>query len=372
MLAASPRAAVAVAKAAVEPLSREIVITGEFRPYQVVDVHAKVAGYMRQIYVDVGDRVTAGQLLAILDIPEMTDELAQAKATRGRAEAELLRMKGELERAQANQSLIDLSWSRLVSVNKTEKGLVAQHEIDEALARKRAAEAQVAAAKASLTSAEQQIEFSRASEERTKTLSGYAQIVAPFAGVVTKRYADTGAMIQAGTASQTQAMPVVRIAQIDRLRMIIPVPESAAPDIAIGKQATIRVNSLGRSFSGKVSRFTSDVRSSTRTMDVEVDVMNPKGALIPGMYADAVLTLEHRQNAITVPVQALVVRDGKRLVMVVNAQGLVEDRPVEVGMERATRVEVVKGVAVDEMVIVGNKGQLKAGDKVEPKVVGIG
>jgi RND family efflux transporter MFP subunit len=360
---------VAVAKAAVEPLAREIVITGEFRPYQVVDIHAKVAGYMKRIYVDVGDRVKSGQLLAVLEIPEMKDDLARAAAERRRSSAELMRARGELARALANQNLVTLSWSRLVSVNKTETGLVAQQEIDEALARKRAADAQVEAAKAALAAAEQQIEISKASEQKIKTLSEYSRITAPFAGWIIRRFADTGAMIQAGTASQTQAMPVVRLAQIDRLRMTIPVPESAVPQIRIGRPVCIRVSSLGKTLTGTISRFTGDVQTATRTMDVEADVPNPGGILMPGMYADAILTLQRNERAVTIPVQALTAREGKQFVMAVSPQGLIEEREIQAGIETAAKIEVVKGVEPEEMVVVGNRGQLRNGEKVEPRLV---
>jgi RND family efflux transporter MFP subunit len=361
---------VAVSKATTQPLVRETVLTGEFRPYQVIDLHAKVAGYLKQISVDVGDRVQAGQLLAVIEIPEIADELTRAEAESRRSHSEQDRAKGELDRALANQSLVDLSYKRLLGVTKTEPGLVAQQEIDEAAARKRSADAQVAAARAALASAEQQIAVSQATEQRGKTMVEYARIVAPFSGMITKRFADPGAMIQAGTASQSQAMPVVRLAQIDRLRTVIPVPESIVPIVRVGAPVTIRVNSLGKSFPARISRYTGDVATSTRTMDAEIDVANP-GILMPGMYADVVLTLEKREHAITVPVQALMSRAGRKSVLVVSPEGIVEERPIELGIENSARVEIRSGLAQDEMVVVGNRTELKAGQKVDPKVSGV-
>lgn len=359
---------VAVAKATSETLSRELALSGEFRPFQVVEVHSKVAGYVKKIFVDVGDRVKAGQLLATLEIPEMQDELAQAAAEGRRTTAEVARAKGDLERAEANRALVDLSYSRLASVTKTEPGLIAQQEIDEALARKRAAEAQVAAAKAALAASEQQIQITQASGRRTQTMSEYSQIRAPFSGMITKRYADTGAMIQAGTASQSQAMPVVRLSQMDRLRMVVPVPESAVALIRVGKPVSIRVNSLGKTFNGRISRFTGDVQLSTRTMDVEVDVPNPSGVLKPGMYADVILTLEKHENALTVPVQAVSTRDGKRYVLAVR-QGVLEERRIQAGIETAARIEALSGLAPGDLVVIGNRSQLKAGQNVQAKLM---
>jgi RND family efflux transporter MFP subunit len=363
--------AVAVARVSREPLSREIVLTGEFRPYQAIDLHAKVAGYLKEISVDVGDRVKAGQLLAIIEIPEMNDELVRSEAESRRSHSELERAKSDLERSLSNQALVELSYKRLLSVGKTEPGLIAQQEIDEAAARKRTADAQVAADRAALVSAEQQIGISRAIEQRSKTMVEYARIVAPFSGVITKRFADPGAMIQAGTASQSQAMPVVRLAQIDRLRTVIPVPESIVPLLRVGAGVNVRINSLGKTYPGRIARFNKDVATATRTMEAEIDFANPDGQVVPGMYADVVLTLEKRQDAVTVPVQALISSGDKKAVMVVTPQGLIEERLVQLGIETAARVEVRSGVNPDELVVVGNRTELKVGQVVLPKVGGV-
>jgi RND family efflux transporter MFP subunit len=370
--AAAEPVIVAVAKVVPENFSRTVVLTGEFRPYQVVDLHAKVAGYLKSIAVDAGDRVSAGQVLAELENPEMKDELVRAAAERKRSDAELLRARGELEKAEAARSLIDVSYSRLSSVMKSEPGLVAQQEVDELLARKRSAEAQVSAARAALAAAGQQIEVARASEQRGRTMLDYSRIVAPFSGIILKRFADPGAMIQAGTASQSQAMPLVRLAQIDRLRMVVPVPESHAARIRVGAPVTVRVNSLEREFRGAVSRFGGDVQMATRTMDIEIDVPNSSGVILPGMYADATLTLEKRANALAIPVQALSTRDGKRFVMVVGRERTIEEREIQTGIETADKIEVLGGLAKEELVVIGNRAQLKPGQQVSTKNEGIG
>lgn len=367
---ASAPPVVAVAKVTFGELSREVVLTAEFRPYQVIDLHAKVAGYVKRINVDVGDSVKTGQLLAVLEVPEMADELSKVAAEKRRSMADLERARGELQRAEANRSLAEVSYNRLFSVTKTDPGLIAQQEIDEASARKRSADAQVAAAKAALGAAEHQVAVSKASEQRAVTMNEYTQITAPFSGMITKRFADTGAMIQAGTASQSQAMPVVRLAEIDHLRLVLPVPESIVPRIRVGAPVKVRVTALNREFAGKVSRYTGDVQMATRTMDAEVDVANPSGVLMPGMYADAVLTLEKNDNALTVPVQALIAREGKRFVMVVK-KGVIEERPIQSGIETAASIEVRSGLNAGELVIVGTRTGLKPGQRVEAKIGGV-
>ena len=150
--------------------------------------------------------------------------------------------------------------------------------------------------RAALAAAEQQLAVSKATANKTHTLLEYARITAPFAGVITHRYADTGAMIQAGTSSQTQTMPVVQLSENDRLRLIIQVPESAVSHIRVGEPVDVRVESLGRTFPGVIARFAGKVNAETRTMETEVDVQNANLTLVPGMYAYASIALERTQR----------------------------------------------------------------------------
>ncbi|MBI3470429.1 MAG: efflux RND transporter periplasmic adaptor subunit [Candidatus Solibacter usitatus] len=359
---------VAVAKVTTGSLSNQIDLTAEFRPYQEVDVHAKVAGYLKKIYVDAGDRVAQGQLLAVLEIPELDDEMAQMSAVERRSEAELARAREEVQRSQSAFSISSLSYNRLAEVLKTRPNLVAQQEVDEAEARNRMAGAQLSAAKAALAAAEQQVQVSKAGERRIGTLQAYSRITAPFAGVVTKRYADTGAMIQAGTASQTQAMPVVRISENTRLRLVLPVPESLAARLRAGRRVEVRVASLDRTFTGMIARFSGKVNTATRTMETEVDVPNPALVLVPGMYASATLTLEQKANALVVPLQAVSGHDTEPKVLVVNGEKKLEERAVKLGVEDADNVEVLSGVGQGDLVVIGNRSQLRPGQTVEPKV----
>ena len=192
----------------------------------------------------------------------------------------------------------------------------------------------------------------------------YLRITAPFSGMVTKRYADQGAMIQAGTASQTQAMPVIRLSEVDHLRLVLPVPESIISRVKLGSPVEVRVDSLQRVFQGKVARFTGRLETATRTMDTEVDIPNPGGAILPGMYGYATLTLDSRSDALAVPVQAIERRDTKPTVFIVNAQGQIEQRAVVTGLETPEMVEITSGLEPGDMVVVGNRGGLKAGKSV--------
>jgi RND family efflux transporter MFP subunit len=356
---------VAVARASTEDLSHGLVLTAEFKPFQEVDVMAKVAGYIKRINVDVGDRVHQGQLLAVLEIPEMGDDLTRADAATVRARAEVARARDELRRAETAHNIAHLSFQRLSAVAEKKPGLVAQQEIDESQSKDLVSEAQVASAKSALAATEEQVNVNSADTRRVKTMLEYTQVTAPFAGVITKRYADTGSMIQAGTASQTQAMPVVKLSDNSMLRLILPVPESAVPTVHTGQQVEVRVPTLNRSFAGRVARFTGKLAESTRTMDTEVDVPNPSMVLIPGMYAEVDLTLARRNRVLTIPVTAI---DGNHQVMVVTPNNRVEIRKLGIGLESSDSAEVTSGLNEGDLVVVAGRSSLQAGQEVKPRV----
>jgi RND family efflux transporter MFP subunit len=344
----------------------------EFIPYQEVDVHAKVAGYLKKIYVDVGDRVKQGQLLAVLEIPELNAEVDQATAAVNSSELEIKRAQSQLTEAEAAHEDAHLTYTRLAELPKIKPNMIAQQEIDQALAHDHEAEAKIEAAKAAVEVAKEKHSEARANAERVRTLLSYTRIEAPFAGLVTKRYADTGAMVPAGTSTSTQAMPVVRISEDETLRLVVPVPESIVPLIHIGQQVDVSVGSLHRSFKGVVWRFTGKVDTATRTMQTEIEVKNPQRLLKPGMYATANLTLDSIPDALVVPVQAVSITDNKASVVVVKEDKTVEERRITTGMETASLVEVQSGLAENDLIVVGNRGLLKPGQKVEPKLVETG
>lgn len=366
---------VAVARVKSCDLSHDIVLTAEFKPYQEVDVMAKVAGFVKAINVDIGDRVRSGQLLATLEVPEMQDELAHAEAAVQRAQADVTHANDELQRTKAAQEIAALSYNRLAAVARTQPGLVAQQEVDDAHSKDLAAKAQVSAAQSAIAAATEQVRVNEADVAKIKTLMGYTQVTAPFDGVITKRYADKGSMIQAGTASQTQAMPLVRLSQNSLLRLILPVPESAVPTVHIGQQVEVRVPTLHRSFPGKVVRFEDKLSLETRTMDTEVDVSNPDMLLIPGMYAEVDLRLAQRNEVPSIPLTAVdtdSTNASAGRVMVVTPNGRVEPRRVQLGLETADLVEVRSGLNEGDLVVIGNRSTLQPGEEVRPKLTTIG
>ncbi len=350
-------------------LSQVLTIAAEFRPYQEIEVHAKVAGYLKSIPVDVGDHVKDGQLLAVLEVPELQNEAQEDKASIDRATEEVNRAQADLVRAESAHQMAHLSAQRLAEAGKERPKLIAQQDLDDASGRDQQAEAQVATAKASIAAAQGQLAFAKATAQKTETLVGYTRIIAPFTGVITRRYADKGAMIQAGTSSQTQTMPLVRLSQIDTLRLTIAVPESAVPLIHLKEPVTVQVPAIGRTFPGAVSRFADRLDPETRTMPVEVDVPNPTGQLVPGMNAAAGITLHEVAGALTVPIDALDRDGGDTRVFVVGNGHRVEPRTVHVELETANRAAVNGAIAEGDLVVVGNRDQLKPGTVVTPKVI---
>jgi RND family efflux transporter MFP subunit len=186
---------------------------------------------------------------------------------------------------------------------------------------------------------------------------------------VTARTANLGTLMQAGTSSSTQAMPLVKLSQDDLYRLVIPVPESSVRYIQIGKPVEVRVPALNQSFPGKVARSSLDVQEGTRTMHTEVDVPNPKRLLMPGMYAETTLTLEAKENVLAVPLEAVNHEGDTTTVDVVNSAGTVDVRTVTVGLETSTDAEIVSGLEEGDQVIVSDRSGLKAGQAVNAKAV---
>lgn len=360
---------VSVAKVTRQDLARELELAAEFRPWQEIDLHAKVSGYLKSIPVDVGDHVRQGQLIAVLEVPEMTQELAQASGSARRTALEVERAQSDVKRAETAAQIRKLSYDRLAEVIKTRPNLIAQQEIDNALARYNEAQAQLSSARAAAAAMEEQVNIANATKERVQTMMSYSRISAPFSGVITQRRGDPGALVQAGTASHTQALPVVRLSQIDRLRLVLPVPESVVPRIKPGDPVEIRVDTLGKVFQGKISRFTGRLDSATRTMETEVDLPNPAGAIKPGMYGYATLRLDQRQHAVAVPVQAVSGHGPEATVMAVDSNQRLQERKIVAGIETPNMIEVLSGLQESEMVVIGNRNRLKPGMLVNPKLM---
>lgn len=333
----SPTHVVAVATVGREDLNNEVTIPAEFRPYVEAELNAKVAGYLQKINVDFGDKVKKGDVLAVLEVPELKAELNASIAAQ--------------QRAEANYTNTHLIYTRLLDVNEKHPDLVARQDIDTAYANDNVALAAVVSAKADV--------------EKYQTLFGYTQITAPFDGVVTWRSADPGALIQAGTSSDTAARPLVRLSDNYLLRLDFPVSVKYVKDVRLGATVTVRIQSLGnKTFAGKITRFTDQVSDATRTMITELEVENPNLEIVPGMYAAVVLKVEHRTNVLAIPTEAVASAKTSR-VDVVNNNNEIEEREVTLGLETPNRYEIISGLKEGEQVVIGNQSQVHGGEKVE-------
>ncbi|MFZ0359233.1 MAG: efflux RND transporter periplasmic adaptor subunit [Terriglobales bacterium] len=347
-------------------LASSLTVAGQFQPYQQVDLHAKVSGYIRWIKVDIGDRVRQGEVLALLEVPELQNQVEGAQAEVRHSQSDITRAQSEVVSAESTYSALHAEYTRLEEASKERPGLIAEQELDDARAKDQQAAAQVGVAKASLDAMQQQLGVSRATRSRFETMSRYEQIVAPFTGVVTKRYADTGSLIQAGQNNNTNTLPVVQVAESDLLRLRMPVPESDVPYIQLGGDVLVKVNATGRTFTSKIIRFSRALDTNTRTMLTEVDVPNRDLSLNPGMYAETTIQLQQKNDALILPAQAVVQNGDQPYVLVVSATNHVEKRTVTLGIQTSNRAEITSGLQAGENVIASGQTGYQPGEVVSP------
>ncbi len=358
---------VAVAKVIRKPMARYLTISSELVPFQEIDVYAKESGFVSKLYVDYGSHVKKGQLMAVLEIPELQAQLQEDQASIKSASDQVTDAEHQLGRVEAQHNVLHLQYQRLNNVAKSQPGLVAQQEVDDAQGKDLAAEAQIEGAKASLQSAQSQMAVAQSKLVRDQALFDYSKITAPFNGIVTQRYANLGTLMQGGTNS-TQALPLVKLSQEDLFRLVIPVPETYVRYIKVGDPVNVRVPALGRDFPGRVARFSVDVTGSTRTMHTEVDVPNPQGILIPGVYAEATLTLDRKGDALVVPLQAVNQGTDRASVLMVDASNKIEERPIALGIQNESSAEVLSGLNEGDRVVIGDRSGLHPGELVHPKL----
>jgi len=348
-------------------LENDLTVSAEFRPYQEVDVMAKISGYVKNIRVDIGDRVRQGEVLATLEVPEIQDDKAKARAGVAVAEANVVTAQAAVQQASAATNLAHLSFQRIRDVAARDKGLVPRQEVDVAQSRDMEAAARLASANSAVKAAEQAKLAADSEYARAAAMMQYATIRAPFNGVITKRYANTGSMIQAGTSSQTQAMPIVRLAQNNLLRLTLPIPVTAVSEVKNGQLVNVNLANPRRTLKGSITRSSNSVQMATRTMETEVDVPNRDGSLVPGMYAEVHLHLAARPNVLSVPLDAVEGLGTSTQQAYVVRGGIVHLIPVVAGLQTATRVEIFSGLQSGDQVIVGRHTGLSDGEKVDAR-----
>ncbi len=363
----APSARVAIAQRG--DITHVLTLAGQFQPYQVVDVHPKVSGYMKRINVDIGDIVHQGETLAVLEVPELKAQLEQTTFELKQSQDEITRAQHEIKRTEALNYALHAESERLQQASATRPGLIAQQELDDAQSKDLSSQAQVDAAKAAMSAAQQHAEAARADNERVQALENYTNVIAPISGVVIWRYADTGALIQGGTNSNDSTLPIVRLSQSTLLRLRVPVPEDDVQYVREGDLLSVRVDAIGRSFIGKIVRFTRNVNFETRTMETEVDVDNKDLSIAPGMYANTLLQLASVKNVVTIPIEAVVLNAQQQpTVYVLDSGNRVHIRNVIVGLDGTKLAEIRSGISPGDRVLIGGQEKYQEGAEVNPLV----
>ena len=348
-------------------IAHTLSLAGQFQPYQVVDVHPKVTGFMVKINVDIGDRVRKGETLAVLEVPELNAQLKGTVFEVERAKDDLLRAQHEIKRAEAIHSALHADYERLLETSKAQPGLIAQQELDDA-----AEQGSVFGVAGGCGQSRRGRVRSSMQRWPTQTMTGCRRSrttptwCAPLDGVIVWRYADTGALIQSGTNSNEQDIPIVRLSQSGLLRLRMPIPENDVQFVHIGDPMQVRVDAIGRSFTGKIVRFTRDVNFETRTMETEIDVENQDLSISPGMYANTEMQLAHASNVTTIPVEALVLKGDREAVYVLDSSNRIHIRTVEVGLQGSKLAEIKSGLEPGDRVVLGGQENYTEGEQVSP------
>jgi RND family efflux transporter MFP subunit len=356
-----------VAKVVKQNITDRLEIASEFQPFQEINVYAKVSGYVQKLNIDWGTHVKEGQVMAILEIPELEQQLQLDEAALRKSQHDLKRAHEDLNRAQSAYAVAHITYTRLADVQKERPELVAQQDIDVAQGKDQEADAALSGAKAGLAAAEQAVAVSQAALDKDKAFYAYSRITAPFDGVVTEMYAFTGALLPAGTSSNKGDLALCRLSQNNKLRLVIPLPERAVPNVTIGESVSMKVSSLEKTVEGKIVRVSGQIDLDTRTMHTELQVDNPNYELIPGMYASVQIPLHTAENALTVPIQAFQSSgEGRGTVLVVNSSNRIELRAVNVGLQTANLIQLTSGVKEGESVVIGDQGLYRSGEPVKP------
>jgi membrane fusion protein, multidrug efflux system len=330
LIGAAPSKDTPVAAASVEVVKpqrgvihRMVTLPGEIKPAQQATLYAKVTGYLKMIAVDKGDEVKEGALIAEIEVPELLADTSKYKA--------------EVE-------LAEIDYKRVGEAQKRSPDLVTPLSVDTARGK---------------------YEVAKANLERAETLQKFTKITAPFAGIITRRTVDAGTFIPAATAGSPQSAALVTIADFRTVRVQVAVPEVEASLVKKDQPAQITVEGLpGRKFEGKVTRFSYALEDVSKTMLCEIELPNPKLELRPGMYATVKIGIERKENALLVPVEALVMEKANAFVFV-DATGKAKKTPIKAGFNDGVNVEALNGLNGDERVIRVGKTPLTDGQIIK-------
>src|SRR5882762_8458160 len=343
-------------------VARHVQTNASLEAFEQTDLFAKVSGYLSDVRVDIGDHVKAGQVLSVIDIPEMGKELAEAKAqleSKRKARETAL---SEVEHHKADVTLQDDTLERQEVL--FEGRAITDQTLGEVRAKTQIAKADLGVAEANQAFAAAQVNLGAATVEKIKTLLGYAQIVAPFDGVVARRLVNRGDLVQAATSTRTT--PLFTVQRIDTIRVFCDVPETDVPHLHMGDPAIVKPYGFeGKPFLGKVTRFSLRLNPETRNMRTEIDLSNPEERLYPGMYAEVSLEMNRRPDALTVPAAAVGSDSVGNFVYTVTDSRITR-LPINTGLTDSGRTEVTGGLSKDTPVVATIKSAPPPRTAVQP------
>lgn len=336
-----------------------LILPGNLQAVTEAPVLARASGYIKKRYVDIGDRVTAGQVLADIEAPELVQQIRQAEAAVAQADSAIQQAEASLAQGHSNENLARVTkdrWQRLL-----DKGVVSRQDNDTYQMQWQAQVANVQALEKAVAAAKSNSAALEANVSRLNELLGYQTVRAPFGGVITVRNVDTGALVTEGTTL------MFRIAQTDRLRTYLNAPQGDATSVRVGQHATLTIPDLaGRHFMGLVTRTANALDPATRTLLVEVQVDNRDGALLPGMYGQVDLAVPRKDPPLQIPGGTLVVRSDGPQVAVVRPDGTVHYTLIQLGRDFGDHLEVLGGLEEGQELAVNPGDAVHEGVKVKP------
>jgi len=336
-----------------------LVLPGSIEAVTEAPVLARASGYIRKRLVDIGDRVAAGQVLAVIEAPEIDQQIRQAKAQVDQAASAIQQAQANLVQGQANLQLAEVTkdrWQKLF-----DKGVVSRQENDTYRAQWTAQQANVDSLGKAVAAARSNLGAAEANLARLNDLQSYQTVRAPFAGVITLRNVDSGVLVTEG------ATLLYRIAQTDRLRTYLNVPQADAGSVRPGQEATLVIPDLaGRKFPGVVTRTANALDPASRTLLVEVQASNASGLLMPGMYTHVDLAVPRKEPPLVIPGDTLVVRDNVTQVAVISSDGTVHFQRIQLGRDLGDRLEVLSGLEQGQLLAINPSDAVRDGVKVKP------
>jgi RND family efflux transporter MFP subunit len=354
--------AVNVAIVAQAPGKSQLVLPGSIQAVTEAPVLARASGYIKTRYVDIGDRVKEGQLLAEIEAPELDQQVHQAKASVDQTKSGLEQAQANLDQGKTNRDIARLTWERWNAL--IAKGAVARQDVDTYKAQYDASESSMQSLDKAVNVAKNNITVAEANLGRLTEMQGYLKVRAPFAGVITLRNVDTGALV--GDSNTL----LFRIAQTDRLRTYVNVPQADSTSIRVGQTAELKIPDLPlKTFTGTVTRTANALDPATRTLLAEVQVPNQAGLLLPGMYSEVNFTTPRMEPPLIIRADALVVRGNGPHVAVVGDDNVVHFLAVQVGRDYGDQLEILGGLEKGQRVVVSPGDVVRENAKVRPVLV---